>query len=68
MIIDAFSIMRMDIVVGDHIVFYGEILAASAEGKLFKETWKIENEETQLLHHLGGRDFYASGQKCQVLK
>ncbi len=43
---------------GDHFLFVGEVLAASAREDCFQEHWK---EEVELLHHLGGRLYYLGG-------
>lgn len=45
--------------VGDHYFFVGEALAASAEETLFVDDyWK---EEAELIHHLGGKQYYKRG-------
>ncbi len=50
-------------VMGDHTFFVGEIVAASAKEELFgKEHW---NEHAQLLHHLGGEQYYLAGERRQ---
>lgn len=47
--------------VGDHFFFVGEVLAASAEEELFTaDCWK---EGVELLHHLGGKQYYISGKR-----
>jgi flavin reductase (DIM6/NTAB) family NADH-FMN oxidoreductase RutF len=43
---------------GDHDLFIGRILAVSAVEEAFNETWQVEIDAGQLLHHLGG-DRYA---------
>ncbi len=41
---------------GDHTLFLGEVVAASADSDVFNEVLRLD-EETQTLHHLGGRYF-----------
>ncbi len=44
---------------GDHVLFVGEVVAASAEASAFDgEKWTLADEEVKPLQHLGG-DFYA---------
>jgi len=44
---------------GDHDLFVGRVLAVSALDEAFNETWQVNTDAGQLLHHLGG-DRYAS--------
>jgi flavin reductase (DIM6/NTAB) family NADH-FMN oxidoreductase RutF len=44
--------------IGDHTLFVGRVLAASADDDAFNETWLLENAERPL-HYLGGA-FYAT--------
>lgn len=46
--------------VGDHTLFIGEVLAASAEEELFSERWE-DRPEAATIHHLGGNWYYFSG-------
>ena len=43
---------------GDHDLFIGRVIAASADEEAFKVIWDVTTEAGQLLHHLGG-DRYA---------
>ncbi|HHV35597.1 MAG TPA: flavin reductase family protein [Syntrophomonadaceae bacterium] len=47
--------------IGDHAFFVGEVLAAFAEEELFASSYW--HEEAKLLHHLGGKQYYISGQR-----
>jgi len=40
---------------GDHLLFIGEVIFASAEEDLFKETW--QPDKVKLIFHLGGKSF-----------
>ncbi len=42
---------------GDHSLFVGEVVAASAEEKFFSDHWDIA---VRLIHHLGGENYYFS--------
>ena len=46
-----------EVEVGDHTLFVGEVLAARAEQEAFDETWRLTDEETNPLHHLGSDVF-----------
>lgn len=48
-------------VIGDHHLFVGEIVAASARDDLFVGGHWVEDAE--LLHHLGGNQYYISGRR-----
>lgn len=50
--------------IGDHGLFIGEAIGASAEEGLFNETWQID--KTKLLFHLGGKYFTNSGEKLSA--
>jgi flavin reductase (DIM6/NTAB) family NADH-FMN oxidoreductase RutF len=39
--------------VGDHVLFVGQVLAASAEAEAFDGTWLLEDDDTKPLHYLG---------------
>lgn len=50
--------------VGDHAFFVGEVLAASAKEDYFSSnSWR---DKAELLHHLGGKDFYIMGKHKKV--
>jgi len=44
--------------IGDHGLFIGEIISASAKDSLFDETWQVD--KTKLIFHLGGKFFTSS--------
>ncbi|MBM3252614.1 MAG: flavin reductase family protein [Candidatus Omnitrophica bacterium] len=44
--------------VGDHVLFVGEPIYASAQDSLFNETWNIE--KVKLIYHLGANNFTSS--------
>jgi len=50
--------------VGDHILFIGEPIFASAEDNLFNETW--DPEKVKLIYHLGGSNFTSSDRLINV--
>jgi len=50
--------------IGDHGLFIGEAIYASAEEGLFDETWQID--KTRLIFHLGGTLFTSSAEKINV--
>jgi len=51
------------ITLGDHDLFVGRVLAVSAVEEAFNETWQVDIDAGQLLHHLGG-DRYAGLSKA----
>lgn len=50
--------------VGDHFLFIGEVISASAQEDLFKETWQVD--KVKLIFHLGGKFFTSSDKKIEV--
>lgn len=50
--------------IGDHGLFIGEIIFASAQEGLFDETWQVD--KTKLMFHLGGKFFTSSAQMTKV--
>jgi flavin reductase (DIM6/NTAB) family NADH-FMN oxidoreductase RutF len=48
--------------VGDHSIMVGEVLAVWAKPGVFEKRLKVEKEEVQTLHHLGGKDFCIPGE------
>ncbi|KPL17900.1 MAG: hypothetical protein AMJ92_10515 [candidate division Zixibacteria bacterium SM23_81] len=44
---------------GDHTLFVGQVVAASAAEDLFEEVWQVEDERAKTIHHLGGSFFAA---------
>jgi len=51
---------------GDHTLFLGEVLAASAVEGLWDEIWQVDREEARTIHHLGGSFFCAPGGMVKV--
>ncbi|MFC1645950.1 flavin reductase family protein [Candidatus Omnitrophota bacterium] len=50
--------------IGDHGMFIGEIIFASAQEGLFDETWQVD--KAKLLFHLGGKFFTSSSQVIEA--
>lgn len=50
---------------GDHYLFVGEVLAASVKKDSFSEHWK---ENVELIHHLGGKQYYLNGRREEAGK
>jgi flavin reductase (DIM6/NTAB) family NADH-FMN oxidoreductase RutF len=48
-------------IAGDHSIMVGEVLAVWAKPGIFEERLRVEKEEAQTLHHLGGKDFCVPG-------
>jgi len=48
-----------EVTAGDHTLFVGEVVAASAAEGLFDEIWQVDREEARTIHHLGGSYFCA---------
>jgi len=44
---------------GDHTLFLGEVVAASAAEDLFDQVWLVDDERAKTIHHLGGEFFAA---------
>ncbi len=55
------------ITLGDHDLFVGQVLAASADAEAFDGFWNVEVDAGHLLHHLGA-DRYASLSKMYRAK
>jgi len=49
---------------GDHFLFIGEVVYASAKKELFQETWLMD--KMKLIFHLGGKFFTSSGEKIEL--
>jgi flavin reductase (DIM6/NTAB) family NADH-FMN oxidoreductase RutF len=49
--------------VGDHTVFFGEVVAASVGEGLFDEFWKLESDHGRTVHHLGGKCYAVACQR-----
>jgi flavin reductase (DIM6/NTAB) family NADH-FMN oxidoreductase RutF len=50
--------------VGDHNLFLGEVIHASAEEDLFLDVWQVD--KVKLIYHLGGKFFTSSDKKIEV--
>lgn len=48
-------------IAGDHSIMVGKVLAAWTKPRLFDDRLRVEEEEAQTLHHLGGKDFCLPG-------
>ena len=44
---------------GDHTLFLGQVVAASAAEGLWDEIWQVDQEAAKTIHHLGGSFFCA---------
>jgi flavin reductase (DIM6/NTAB) family NADH-FMN oxidoreductase RutF len=44
---------------GDHTLFVGQVVAASAAEGLWDEIWQVDQEAAKTIHHLGGSFFCA---------
>jgi len=51
---------------GDHVLFVGRVLAASADAEAFDETWLLEDDDEKPLHHLGANRYALLGQKMEA--
>lgn len=50
--------------IGDHILFIGEPIFASAEEQFFEEVWDLD--KVKLIYHLGASNFVSSGESIKV--
>lgn len=48
---------------GDHLLFIGEVIYASAEQGIFSEVWDVD--KVKLIYHLGGKIFTSSDKKIE---
>ena len=46
-----------EVTAGDHTLFLGQVVAASAAEGLWDEVWQVDREEARTIHHLGGSYF-----------
>lgn len=51
---------------GDHVLFVGQVLAASAEAEAFDGTWLLEDDDAKPLHYLGVNWYALLGQKMEA--
>lgn len=49
---------------GDHLLFIGEVIYASARKDLFSEVWQVD--KVKLIFHLGGKFFTGSDKKIEA--
>jgi len=48
-----------EVTAGDHTLFLGQVVAASAAEGLWDEIWQVDREDARTIHHLGGSYFCA---------
>jgi flavin reductase (DIM6/NTAB) family NADH-FMN oxidoreductase RutF len=51
--------VAQEVTAGDHTLFLGEVVAASAAERLWDEVWQVDKKEARTIHHLGGSFFCA---------
>jgi len=51
---------------GDHVLFVGQVLAASAEVEAFDGTWLVEDDDEKPLHYLGVNWYALLGEKLEA--
>jgi flavin reductase (DIM6/NTAB) family NADH-FMN oxidoreductase RutF len=51
--------VAQEVTAGDHTLFLGEVVAASAAEGLWDEVWLVDRKEARTIHHLGGSFFCA---------
>lgn len=51
---------------GDHTLFLGQVVAASAAEELFDGVWQVDDERAKTIHHLGGAFFCAPGKMVRM--
>jgi len=51
---------------GDHVLFVGQVLAASADAEAFDETWLLEDDDEKPLHYLGVNRYALLGEKMEA--
>jgi flavin reductase (DIM6/NTAB) family NADH-FMN oxidoreductase RutF len=51
---------------GDHVLFVGHILAATADAEAFDETWLLDDDDGKPLHYLGVNRYALLGQKMEA--
>ncbi len=52
--------------VGDHVLFVGQVLAASADAEAFDGTWLLEDDSEKPLHYLGVNFYALLGEKLEA--
>jgi flavin reductase (DIM6/NTAB) family NADH-FMN oxidoreductase RutF len=53
-------------VVGDHTLFTAEVVAASADERIFDGSWRFDRPDGRTLHYLGGRRYAAIGEVLEA--
>ncbi|HUS82010.1 MAG TPA: flavin reductase family protein [Dehalococcoidia bacterium] len=51
---------------GDHVLFVGQVLAASADAEAFDGTWLVEDDDEKPLHYLGVNRYALLGPKMEA--
>jgi flavin reductase (DIM6/NTAB) family NADH-FMN oxidoreductase RutF len=51
---------------GDHVLFVGQVLAASAEAEAFEGTWLLEDDESKPLNYLGVNRYALLGERFEA--
>jgi flavin reductase (DIM6/NTAB) family NADH-FMN oxidoreductase RutF len=51
---------------GDHVLFVGQVLAASADAEAFDGTWLVEDDDEKPLHYLGVNRYALLGEKIEA--
>ena len=51
---------------GDHVLFVGQVLAASVDAEAFDGTWLLEDDDEKPLHHLGVNRYALLGQMMEA--
>ena len=51
---------------GDHVLFVGQVLAASADAEAFDGTWLLADDDEKPLHHLGVNFYALLGQRLEA--
>ena len=52
--------------IGDHTLFVGRVVAASADDEAFKETWLLADDDYKPLHYLGLSRYAILGEKMEA--
>jgi flavin reductase (DIM6/NTAB) family NADH-FMN oxidoreductase RutF len=52
--------------VGDHVLFVGQVMAASADAEAFDQTWLLDDDDEKPLHYLGVNRYALLGEKLEA--
>jgi flavin reductase (DIM6/NTAB) family NADH-FMN oxidoreductase RutF len=52
--------------IGDHVLFVGQVLAASADAEAFDATWLLEDDDEKPLHYLGVNFYGLLGSRLEA--